>query len=217
MTNLDIQQYFKTNNYVVIKNYLTPDIAGLLYRYCINSVKRADFVSTYDKENYIEGYIGTFGDPQIPNNTSYNCYGDLMMDTLLESSTESLSNYTGLELVPTYSYWRYYQTGDVLERHKDRPSCEYSATLCLGYDISNTDLSYNWPMYVGKDDDPHGLPISLEPGDMIVYKGTDVDHWRDDFKGLAQAQVFMHYNDKNGPYNNLYDNRPILGIPSKFK
>ena len=44
---------------------------------------------------------------------------------------------TGLNLKPTYSYWRLYKTGDVLKRHKDRPSCEVSTTLCLGYNNTN--------------------------------------------------------------------------------
>ena len=51
---------------------------------------------------------------------------------------------TSLELVPTYSYHRLYTTGTELKRHKDRPSCEISTTLCLGYDISNLDDKKEW-------------------------------------------------------------------------
>ena len=35
---------------------------------------------------------------------------------------------TGLQLIPTYSYARIYKKGDILKRHKDRPSCEISTT-----------------------------------------------------------------------------------------
>ena len=38
---------------------------------------------------------------------------------------------TGLKLVPTYSYTRLYRKGNILQRHKDRPSCEISTTLNL--------------------------------------------------------------------------------------
>ena len=42
-----------------------------------------------------------------------------------------------------------------------------------------------------------------------------MEHWREPFKGTKQTQMFLHYNDKNGPHgeNNLYDGRPFLGLP----
>lgn len=215
----NIQEYFKKNNYVVIKGFLTPDIAGLMYRYCTNKVINMDFKTTFDREAYRHEWDGEFGDPQISG--SYNCYGDVMMDTLLEASTPSMNAYTGKNLVPTYSYWRFYQKGDILDRHRDRKSCEISTTLCLGYNTSNVNPKeypdYNWPMYIedisGETD---GLPVHMEPGDMVIYRGTILDHWRDKFIGLNHAQVFLHYNDSEGPYNIQYDGRPCLGIPSKF-
>ena len=39
---------------------------------------------------------------------------------------------TGLKLVPTYAYCRLYKNGNILRRHKDRPSCEISTTIHLG-------------------------------------------------------------------------------------
>jgi hypothetical protein len=59
------------------------------------------------------------------------------------------------------------------------------------------------------------LPIHMNPGDMIIYRGCDVDHWRDKFLGKYHTQVFMHYNDKNGLINNIYDGRPFVGIPKR--
>ena len=37
---------------------------------------------------------------------------------------------------------------------------------------------------------------------------------RDNFKGLNHAQVFLHYNDKNGKYGEINDGREFLGLPS---
>ena len=59
------------------------------------------------------------------------------METLLQYGLQGMRDITGLNLKPTYSYWRLYKTGDELKRHKDRPSCEVSTTLCLGYNNSN--------------------------------------------------------------------------------
>jgi hypothetical protein len=208
-----IQNHFKQHGYVVVNKFLDDNLSALLYRYCINKVKQVDFKTTYDNENYHEAYDGRFGDAQISG--SYNCYGDVFMDSLLEASLDNMVNFTGVDLVPTYSYWRFYQTGDILERHKDRESCEISTTLCLGFNTSNNnDQTYNWPMFIKTKDEE--IPVYMQPGDMIIYRGCDIEHWREPFKGLNHAQVFMHYNDKNGPYNIQFDGRPTLGLPSKF-
>jgi len=78
---------------------------------------------------------------------------------------------------------------------------------------------YNWPMWVETNDPEtnYEAPIHLNPGDIIVYRGCVVDHWREKFIGNNQAQLFIHYNDKNGPYNILFDGRPLLGIPKKYQ
>lgn len=216
--NLEIQDFFHKNGFVVIEKFMPEDMANLLYQYCITKVQRTDFMITFDKANYREDWDGMWGDKQIPG--SFNSYGDPMMDTVLSVSVPMMSNYTGLDLYPTYTYWRFYETGDILEYHTDRSSCEISATLCLGYNMSNVDQSkypnYNWPMFV-KTKEGADLPIQLKPGDVIIYKGCEIPHWREKFIGLNQAQLFMHFNDKNGPYKILYDGRPILGIPKKFQ
>jgi len=214
----EIQNYFKDNKYVVIKNFLSPEICTILYQYTLLKTQREDHRYTNYRETYFEKWEGTWEDPQAYG--AYSLYGDPLMDGLLKLSTESLNTYTGLSLLPQYSYWRLYQKGDVLARHRDRDSCEISTTLCLGYNVSDVDQSvfpeYNWPMYV-QSDDGEEHPIPLNPGDMIIYRGCEVDHWRDKFIGKNHAQVFMHYNDSSGLFKQLYDNRPILGIPkSKY-
>jgi len=123
------------------------------------------------------------------------------METLLKTLLPLMEKNTGLKLYPTYSYARIYKKGDVLERHRDRPSCEISATLNLGGD--------SWPIYL----EPK-IKVDLNPGDMLIYRGCDSTHWRDKLKGKKCAQVFLHYNQKNGPFknSNLFDGRPMIGI-----
>ena len=212
-------QYFKDNKYLVLKNFIDQNMAGLLYQYSLVKVQQTDFKSMFDKAAYNESWDGKFGDEQAP--ISYNCYGDAMMETILAASTKTLSQYVGFELTPNYSYWRLYQQGEVLLRHRDRESCEVSATMCLGYNTSNVDQEkhpgYNWPMFVETEDAPDGVPISLDPGDIIIYRGCDVEHWREKFLGLNHAQLFLHYNDPTGPYGIRLDGRPILAVPKHFQ
>jgi len=135
-----------------------------------------------------------------------------------------MSELTGLDLIPTYSYHRLYTQGTELKRHKDRPSCEISTTLCLGYDNSNVDATkypdWDWPMFVGPksgEKGTDGMPIHMKPGDMLIYRGDIVEHWREPLWGLNHAQVFLHYNEKSGQYNIAYDGRPVLGMPATFR
>jgi hypothetical protein len=116
-----------------------------------------------------------------------------------------------------------------LEKHTDRVSCEISTTVCLGYNYVNAPSDYNWGMYVGTNlniieevssINNIGKMLSQKPGDIIVYRGCEVEHWRDPFvadKGSWQVQAFLHYINKDGPYypEYAYDKRPGLGF--KFK
>ena len=50
---------------------------------------------------------------------------------------------------------------------------------------------------------------------MVIYKGCDVEHWRDKYEGLNHAQVFLHFNKRNGEFENKNDGREFLGLQSK--
>lgn len=54
---------------------------------------------------------------------------------------------------------------------------------------------------------------------MLIYKGCELEHWREPFQGYDCGQVFMHYNDEDGPFadKNKWDGRPMLGLPAWFK
>ena len=115
---------------------------------------------------------------------------------------EIMEKETGLELLPTYAFWRMYSNLAELRKHKDRPSCEISITVMIG-----SDGSHEWPIFVD------GVEVNLKPGDGVIYLGCELEHWREIFKGDWHAQVFMHYVDKNGPNKDFYmDKRPLYGI-----
>jgi hypothetical protein len=219
-TTNQIQEYFKNNKYVIIKNFLDQNTVGLIYRYCITKVMAMDFKSTYDKSVFHKEWDGEWTDQQAPG--CYSAYGDTLMDTLLTSCLPQMMQYTGLNLIPNYTYWRHYQEGIELKKHRDRFSCEISTTVCLGYDTSNlqsTDPNYKWSIFMEDITGvhPNGLEVLLEPGDMIIYRGVELEHWREKLKGLAHAQLFMHYNTRTQENQPMFDGRPIIGIPKKFQ
>ena len=214
-------KFFAENGWVKIDKYIDENMANLLYHHIQLEAKRLSWF----EDNSIEvadDIHGTFTDKQAPGD--FSKYGDPIFDALLSLGTEKMSELTGKELIPTYTYHRLYTQGTELKRHKDRPSCEISTTLCIGYDNSNVDASrypdWDWPMFVGPqsgEEGTDGMPIHMKPGDMLIYRGDVVEHWREPLWGNNHAQVFLHYNEKDGQYHIPYDGRPLLGMPASFR
>ena len=193
---------FQDKKYQVIKNAVSYDLANFILNYFLLKRDAVNFM--YQHNIHAQSSIlGTWTDKQIPN--TYSCYGDFAMETLMVKMLPVMKKHTGLDLCPTYSYARAYKKGDELKKHKDRPSCEISTTLNLGGDP--------WSIFV------EGTKVLLEVGDMLVYSGCELEHWREPFDGDICGQVFLHYNHVNGPFadKNKYDGRPKLGLPSGIK
>ena len=210
---------FKKNKYQVIRGAISKEVADIAYRYLQISAEADYWMLNNGVTHAGNKLIGNFNDVQVPN--SYAKYSDRLMETLLVKTIAVMQKKTGLKLVPTYSYTRLYRKGNILQRHKDRPSCEISTTLNLGGD--------SWPIFIdptGSDNvideykgihklsAPKGIKVDLKPGDMLIYSGCELEHWREPFQGELCGQVFLHYNHADGQFakSNLYDKRPMLGI-----
>ena len=211
------------NKYQVIKNAVSYELANFIFNYFLLKRDAVDFMYK-NNITHDNGMLGTWTDQQIPN--TYSHYADMVMETLMMKVLPKMQQETGLELIPTYSYARIYKKGDELKRHKDRPSCEISTTGNLGGDP--------WPIFIDgtgqdtvideyknihKPNAPAGTKVLLEVGDMLVYSGCDLEHWREPFEGNICGQVFLHYNHVNGPFadKNKFDGRLMLGLPSFVK
>jgi hypothetical protein len=204
---------FKKDKYVIIRQAISKDLAVFVANYF--SIKKQVY-DTCRKSRYISPYETLLGeyegaDGQIPH--TYSNYADIAMETLMLKCQPLMEKTTGLKLSPAYTFARIYKHGDVLKRHKDRFSCEISTTMNLGGDP--------WPIYLepsGKEG-LKGIKVDLKPGDMLVYSGCELEHWRNKFKGKECIQVFLHYNNRKTPgaKDNLFDKRPHLGLPGWFK
>jgi len=194
---------FKKEKYQVIKGAISKELADFCYQYFLN--KRAVARHLFD-ENYISQfteYFGVWNDKQVPE--TYSHYADIVMETLLQKVKPIMEKESGIGLIETYSYARIYKKGDELKKHIDRQSCEISTTMHLGGD--------EWSIHL------NGVEIELKAGDMLMYRGCEIEHWREPFQEEVCAQVFLHYNDSSGENaeNNKYDGRTIIGLPTYFK
>jgi hypothetical protein len=215
---------FKKKKYKIIKKAITKELALFIYNYFLMKRQVAKTLFNTKYISPFEDMFGVWDDNQVPN--TYSHYADIVMETLLLKLQPLMEKETGLKLNPNYSFARIYKKGDILKRHKDRFSCEISTTLNIGGD--------SWPIYLDptgsdnvineaenliKSNAPKGIKVDLKPGDMLIYKGNLLEHWREPFKGEDCAQVFLHYNNVNtlGSNENIFDRRPHLGLPAALK
>lgn len=207
---------FKLNRYLELTSLLPKDVCKIATKYALIK-EQVEFSPELGADAQVHG--------------AHSVYGDTLMETLMFFTKAHAEKLTGLELAACYTYYRVYRPGSVLARHKDRPSCEISMTTCLGFNYVDTDPGYNWGMYVDPESPkiPHGpngefisnnqpgKMIQQTPGDSILYRGCEVEHWRDPLiggPGTYQVQAFFHFINKNGPYYPKfeYDGRPGLGF-----
>ena len=215
---------FKKKNYTVIRQAISKDLASFIANYFLMQKQVYDTCRQSRYFSPFENIIGHYEheDEQIPH--TYSQYSNIAMETLMLKCQPKMEEVTGLKLYPAYTYARIYKKGDVLKRHKDRFSCEISTTMNLAGD--------DWPIYldptntdIPSENKPYktignkGVRVDLKPGDMLVYSGCELEHWREKFKGKMCVQVFLHYNNQKtkGSLKNMFDQRPHLGLPSWFK
>jgi hypothetical protein len=175
----------KDFKYKLIDNFLSIDELKLLEKYCF--FKHRSNQSNFDHEQN--------------NNGDTYFYGDPLMESLMVKKLKLMQKETGLELLPTYAYWRMYTRFAELEKHKDRPSCEVSVTVQISSDGAE------WPIYMD------GKKHVLKNGQALIYLGMDLEHWREELQGDYQAQCFLHYVNANGKYSEFkFDKRLDVGM-----
>ena len=184
----ELANKFQREQYLLLPSILTDPTLKKYYHYVC---KLADTGATQS------------GDSQIASTPC--AYGDPFLDTLLLCLLPKVEEYSGLKLFPTYSYFRLCKCGDILPKHKDRPACEISVTLCLGGDRL-------WPFWL---EGPSGaIKLEMAPGDGLLYRGIECAHWREAFVGTRLAQAFLHYVDQDGPHAEWkFDKRKATSSP----
>jgi hypothetical protein len=191
-----VQNDFENNGYIVLRNVIDKN----LLEYMANQIKLTEKILCFEKNVKPTEYA--FCDSQT--RTSFAYYSSLTTETLLEVLQDKIEKTVNKKLFPTYSYLRIYYQNSILNKHTDRPSCEYSATICITLDKEPWDIWF-------ETKNQENVKVALEPGDLIIYKGMELPHWRDLYENKEQIQVFLHYVDQNGEHSEYkYDKRPML-------
>lgn len=164
-----------------IKNFVEKETAQFLYEYL-----------EFSSKVHLTNDSGWGDDDMVPGCIGNRCE-DLPFEAFLKFVQKRVEGLTDLKLFPTYSFARIYTFGNSMDKHRDRPACEYSLTIKL-----SDNRKGNWPIVI------EGEEIFLEDGDAVLYKGCEVTHWRNkcEIEDYRLGQVFLHYVDANGPYEN---------------
>ena len=153
------------------------------YKYVKNmlSLDIVDFLSTWSLKNF---YIKP--DDMVLECFSIHSEESEIYRHVLHYLKPIMEAETGLSLKPIY------------KKHTDREECEISASITLKHFYNNKD--YKWPLYMGD------LPLVINEGDGVIYRGHAIEHWRPVFKQPKQCwhhQLFVHYVNLNGSFGNI--------------
>ena len=182
-------------NYLILKQVISKDVCELLSDY---AMFKASVQPNINKSDALAG--------------AHREYGDLLMESLLNKFTPMVEQATNLRLWPTLSFYYTYKNGDKLAPHKDRSSCQIVAGLCIGADDEFKQHAEGWPLIIKNQD--ASIPIPLDYGDMVIFKGHETEHWREAFTGSWFVSAIFGYVEQQGPFAyQKYDQRKALGKP----
>jgi hypothetical protein len=195
--NFIMQEYhdhLKEHGYVLVKNFLSPDVLELC-----KSFLDLSMASGMRHQEINPGYL--FGDVE-------HIEPNIFADSILLAYKNAIEAIFQTELVPSYIFVRQYHKDSSLVIHRDRPVCEFSATILI-------DKDGDGPSCLGFCDDEEGtnpVEVEMEEGDAIVFTGAkDFDgrwHYRPKVEQKSVTQAFLHYVSPGNRPENIFP-RPI--------
>lgn len=188
---------FEENGCIRVENFIDFQTISIVSQYFENKINRGEWVEDSNEQDPI---------------SKYAYYADPLIEVILLASQNAVEAATGKKLIPTYSYARVYQSGEVLKPHVDRPSCEVSVTVNVA---TKGGFSPIYTQYKNNDPEKH----ILNPGDAVIYKGCEAMHWRQPLlKDQLNVQFMLHYVDKNGPNAGFAkDKRSAYGMAHQIR
>ena len=181
--------------YQIVRGLISPDTAHIVCTNLLDEVLQ-------------KNARGGKGFPSAEHDQTLNFVSNdilLVLHTLLTSKVEEITGNT--KLYPTYYYGRTYLRGADMFAHKDRGACQNSLTMNLGQ-------SHTFPFCIEKENGEYE-EIDLQPGDAVIYRGCEWNHYRPVFEGDWYTQIFLHWVD-GSPKNNEY-RYENLGDPNVMK
>jgi hypothetical protein len=206
----DEQKNYIDQGHILLRGLLQPEVAAAM---------------TYQFQQLIK-QVGpkTLAEPRVGHKQSYEVYGYSWppMMTFLWGLTPRVEQIVGKPLLPTYSFFRTYQQGDVCRIHADRAACEHSLSLTLGLgdgkkwglSMERDKLPKDQQLETRYEDDFGGKTYDtheMAPGDGVFYHGIEHRHGRiEPNPNKWSAHMFLHWVEKHGPHaGNAFDGQTV--------
>lgn len=135
-------------------------------------------------------YFGPVGDGQVERRMAL--HNETVTASLHHRLAKLVSIIVGEEVHASYAYLGCYLAGSVLERHIDRPQCQYNLSIVFDMaDEQGNDVE-PWPIFLQLK--KKAIAINLGIGCGLLYRGTDIEHWREALpEGQRAIVCFFHF------------------------
>ncbi|HVT62119.1 MAG TPA: hypothetical protein VHD33_01355 [Legionellaceae bacterium] len=183
-------------SYIILKQILSEEACHFLTEYTLFKAKARP-----NTKKHID-----------PLDNVHREYADPVMELLLAQLQPLVQKALERDIWPSLSFYYVYTHGNALQKHTDRSSCEWVAGLCIGADPDFKTTHHTWPMQLKLDDGQE--TIALDYGDLLIFQGHTIEHWREPFMGQWFISAIFGYVEQDGPYAfQKYDQRKALGTP----
>lgn len=189
---------YQSTGFTVVRGLIGPE----LVEYMRIQIEMLQDVICLNKGTSKE-YAANFADSLVAY--SFPIYGTPTLDSMCLMLQPRVEEIVGIKLLPTYAYARLMKAGAEMAKHRDRDSCEHSITMCI-------EQHEPYPIWI-EDYQGNAHKVTLNPGDGLIYHGTKLAHWREQYTGSGHIQMFVHYTlpDAGGNSRYKFDGRQMMG------
>lgn len=129
------------------------------------------------------------GDDQVPGRLAHhNCP---LFSPTHAALAQVLQGVVRQAVKPSYCYYGHYPKGSELRKHVDRAQCEWNMSIVFSRAHEDRSRAASWPIFVEIRGMAHR--IEVPEGWGIVYKGTEIPHWREPLEHGYATACFYHF------------------------
>jgi hypothetical protein len=164
----------RAEQYAVIRSIIDPLQIAALRKY----------FRTLDHKNFLIPYVRS-------GSVRYALHNEPVAQFVHHQLSDLVRCVTGEPVMPSYCFLSVYKTGSVLAKHSDRPQCAWNLSLLIDTDPEK-EPGDSWPIFLEAGGQTRA--VRLEMGDGLLYRGTDIPHWREALgDGETNTLILCHF------------------------